>query len=126
MYLKKNSLSQEHTMLTNGLVGATLSLARGESTDITQSIVEAKELLSMSTVERLKLIDQVSKDKSKTERLLGGLKIVATGALDSAQESGRQSDKWQQLTTSTLIAKKLIAQNVSTKLVLTDLVLNIG
>jgi DNA polymerase-3 subunit delta' len=113
---------QSALSVTAGLIGATSSIMSGEEDGYVASLKRAKELLGQKHLERLKSIDQLTKDKQSTLLVLDAFKTIAVAGI---QAKAKNSDLWKNLLRLSSQAEKQLSHNVSTKLVLTNLFLSI-
>jgi replication-associated recombination protein RarA len=127
-YLAKfyDSTKITQTLAFTGLLpGLAVSTLKEESTPISKSVASAKEILSMPTVERLRLADKLSKSRNDAVLMVESLFIVSNAATMNAVENDKPTDKWATLLSSTSTALSQLDKNASTKLVLTNLFLSI-
>jgi hypothetical protein len=127
-YLSKfyDSTKITQTLAFTGLLpGLAVSTLKEESTPISKSVASAKEILSMPTVERLRLADKLSKSRNDAVLMVESLFIVSNAATMNAVENDKPTDKWATLLSSTSTALSQLDKNASTKLVLTNLFLSI-
>lgn len=88
-------------------------------------IALSKQLLGSSTFDRLARIDELSKQKD-VSLLLRALERVCHAALSQAIESNQSTAKrWAERLKAVLEAREYLSKNVQTKLLLTNLMLNL-
>jgi uncharacterized protein (DUF1778 family) len=106
---------------TSGLPALTLRLLNGNGDDAYSSdISSAKEIFGLTALERLKRVDTMSKDKAGAERLMRALLLICKTAVYNTQ-SLESRESWRVRSQHVLHALKLLQKNVSTKLILTQL-----
>lgn len=108
-----------------GLISQLLT-ADSEHHAVSESIRDAKHILSLSKYDRMLLIDTYAKDRYACEALITALKVISTGALKkSLSASGSTVNTWLRIATATFDSEALLRHNPNLKLLLTDLFLNI-
>lgn len=107
------------------LVGLVVSILSKQNTESVQSVLDAKKILGLSTLERLKMVDKLAKDKPRTIPLLEAMKILAEAVIVSSAESGKPINKWATILRSANDGITQLDKNASPKLVLTNLFLSI-
>lgn len=111
--------------LAGSLVGLVSSILAGDKSVLVESIKEAKAILGMTMLERLKVVDKLSKDRFLTEQRINAIKVVAVAVLSSSIKSAKNTDKWASVLQKSSHALDMLEQNASAKLVLTDLLLSL-
>ncbi len=122
----KESIRKAYS-LSGGLAGLLSALLTSESEHpLLQSIEQAKRLFRMSMYERLVQINQLTSDRTEISNLLGACKHIAIAGLRQACERGKHNDieRWYQILTESHRAEERLQLAVSSKLLLTDLFLN--
>lgn len=113
--------------MSSGQVGLmSRILANDGSDDLLGYIEEAKQMLKMSSFERLAFVDQFVRAKKSTRRLLWALAAIANAALhQAAQRADRKTIKhWQELLGQLNELQQQLQANPNQKLLLTNLVLS--
>lgn len=110
-------------VLTNGLVGSILSILQNDEGNITETIPEAKKVLSSTLLDRLKMIDSMSKDKKHVEKLLDVLEKTLYAGFQSAVSQQKNVATWANKLETVAFAQDCFRNNVSTKILLTRLML---
>lgn len=110
---------------TGSLPGLAVSTLSDEASPISKSVASAKDVLSMTTVERLKLADKLSKSKIEAQLMVESLFIVSRAATFNSIQHSKPTGKWSTILSSTNSALEQLDKNASTKLVLTNLFLTI-
>ncbi|HWB39219.1 MAG TPA: AAA family ATPase [Candidatus Saccharimonadales bacterium] len=113
-------IQQSHA-ISGGLPGLMTAMLNDEDHPLHAATELARQLLGQSIYERLCQVDSLAKQRQLLEDTLFILQQMAHVALQSA--SGAQSKKWQQILTASYEAKRSLAANGQTKLVLIDLML---
>lgn len=115
-------------LMSGGLPGLMHAMLEDDTTHpLVQSIDQAKTLLQSDVFTRLTMIDDIAKEK-QLDNLLFALKQTAQAALmANAEHAGREKslEKWTLVLQKTHEAQDLLRSNAQTKLVLTNLFLNI-
>lgn len=112
---------QDVLKLSGNLVGLAIDILEGQNTDFVKSIELAKDFLAQTTLERLKIVDKISKSRDSTNLFLASLKTIAT-AMISAKKEG--SERWVKILHMTNQAESKMLKNTNTKLVLDNLILS--
>ena len=110
--------------LAGALPGLIASILKQENSDIADSISEAKNLLGLTTLERLKLVDKLTKNKEQASSLLEALKTISEAAIQGSVQSGKSTTKWRDILAGANMALLQLEQNASAKLVFTNLFLS--
>ena len=111
-------------MLSNGQVGLMTALLENiDEHALANSITTAKELYGMSPFERLTQVDALSKDKDGLSNLLFACKRICITALEQAAAKAQQKQvqSWHRQLSLVLGAEESLKHNPNTKLLLTDL-----
>jgi len=114
--------------LSMGDAGLFVSLINQQSDhQLTAAIVKAKNLYEKSTFYKLAELDQIVKDKENLPYLMLALKRIAYAGLKqtTATNNAKASAKWLKYLNSVYECEGLLKTNVNTKILLTDLFLNI-
>lgn len=114
--------------LSSGRVGLMAAILSGnESHPLLSSVNEAKTMLSFGKFDRLAGLDKFSKDRDKTQQLVAALGIVSSAALNKAANTSDEAviKRWHKIASLVYDAKSNLAFNPNTKLLLTNLMLNI-
>lgn len=111
--------------LCGPLPGIVTSILNGENSVMVQSIADAKDLLKMPTVDRLKTIDKLTKNKEDVVLRLESLKVISHAALINAADTGKDTTKWANILKGSSTALAQLDVNASPKLVLTNLFLSL-
>lgn len=131
-YFLKKGYSEKQTKyalsLSNGLPGLmTAILESDDKHDLTLQIKEAKKLLSLTMFERLTMVNDLAKRKEELPNLLLAFRRICRAKLIGAAETGQDSElkKWHSKLSYILQIEMLLPNNPQTKLLLTNLLLNI-
>lgn len=89
-----------------------------------KSIAEAKNILSGSEFDRLIKINELAKDKQQSLEIIDSLILIARLAMKSAGKQ-EQTKRWHKILKNADKAKQRIEKNGNTKIILTDLFLNL-
>jgi DNA polymerase III delta prime subunit len=108
--------------ISNGLPGLLSYLIDSDGHYLRQATPIARQVLSSSSYDRLLVVDRVAKDKQLVDGLLTILQQMAEAAL---AQSPKNLARWQKVLELTYLSKQRLARNVQTKLVLTNLMLNL-
>lgn len=112
--------------LANGEMGLLAALLQ-QATDhpLVAAIAEAKSLLTATKYERLVRIDELGKQKEQLQPLINGLQRVITSGLHQAATSNNQvkAKRFYQISQAVMNAQQQLKQNVNSKLVLSNLFL---
>ncbi|MDB5166805.1 MAG: dnaX [Candidatus Saccharibacteria bacterium] len=120
---------QQVTLMTGGLPGLATALLDGDATHPLYAAAEqARQLLRLSTFERLATVDSLAKQKETAIQTVIMLCRMAAAALrQMAQvptpEAGKRVATWQRILTASDQAATQLRQNGQPKLVLTELML---
>ncbi|HSX46580.1 MAG TPA: AAA family ATPase [Patescibacteria group bacterium] len=108
-----------------GLMAAILE-AKGDHA-LVDAIQTAKKLLQMTVFERLQQVDSLGKDKAELQILLEALQRVISSGLKQATAKSNQAQvkRFYNLSRGVQTAQDAFVANTNTKLVLTDLFLNL-
>lgn len=115
-------------LMSDGRIGLMVALLDKETEHpLVAAIDQAKRLLGATNFERLAQVDQLAKDKESLPQLLEALERISHAGLHSASQKQQipQVTHWQKTLKAVLAAQEQIAQHASTKLVLSELMLNI-
>lgn len=114
--------------ISSGLPGL-MSALLGDDTEapLVNYIDKAKQLLGVNGFERLLKSDQFLKEKNDLALLLDALDKVVRALLDNALKSDNKSQiiKWHEVSKNIIEKQNSLRSNPNTKLLLTDLVLNL-
>ena len=92
-----------------------------------ESVASAKQLLQSSTFDRLLLVESVAKDRGQAQALCGALaRIAQAGIKQSADKvDDKRLKQWHKILRETHRAQESLAINANTKLVLSNLLLQL-
>lgn len=112
--------------LTNGQVGLMTALLSGDDGGLAAHVDQAKQLYTVSAFERLAMIDMLAKNKEELPLLLFACKRVCSSALENAiVRKSTQTAAWHNRLKRVVQAEEQLSRSPNTKLLLTDLLLNI-
>jgi DNA polymerase-3 subunit delta' len=114
-------------VLSNGQVGLLTALLQSDGDNtLVQQIDYAKRLYGMSSFDRLAKIDELSKDKDALRELLFACKRICISALEQAALKSQQKavQTWHKQLGLILKTEESLKNNPNTKLLLTDLFIN--
>lgn len=123
---KKNL--EAYYLMSGGSPGLFASLIEKQKDHpLTQAVSEAKKLISSSIFERLTMINDLAKDKTALLSLLDAMQRVLTASFNQSAMQGNKpaAKRLSKAQTSVITAKLDLHRNINTKLVLTNLFLNI-
>lgn len=100
-------------------------LSSDEEHPLVGAIAEAKQLLTTKPYDRLTRVDALSKDKQQLDMLLFGLERVTSSLVKSTLSKPVQARRAHQALQATADAQQSYTARANTKLLLTDLFLNI-
>jgi DNA polymerase III delta prime subunit len=115
-------------MLSNGQVGLFTALLQSKNDNtLVQQIEYAKKIYGMSTFDRLTKVEELSKDKSSLAEFLFACKRICSTALKQAALKGQRKavETWYKQLSLIITTEESLKYNPNTKLLLTDLFLNI-
>jgi replication-associated recombination protein RarA len=112
------------TALCGSLPGAVSDILAGVESSLTANIQLAKQILSSKIVDRLKLVDKLSKDRAAAIELVSTIKTIAAKACSASVASAKPTDKWQLCLQKCIESAKYLESNANAKLVLTNLVIS--
>lgn len=120
--------AQRAFSLSGGDAGLYVSLLQeSDSHPLSAAINSAKNLLTNTPFERLKQIDELTKDKAGISLLLSALKRISTAALRQSilSKDKKLTERWKRTLGEIYMSEIRFAANANSKLLLTDLFLNI-
>lgn len=119
-------IAKSHAV-SNGQIGLTISLLTNADDPLTTQIQQAKQIYTMSLYERLALVDELSKKKETIPGLLYACKRICSSALEQAAKKDQEASmkSWTSRLQHVLTAEESLRSNPNSKLLLTDLLLNI-
>ena len=110
-------------LISDGLNGLMDVLLTDKDNPISQAADQARKLLTSSSLDRLKLINDLSKNKAEIKNIMFIIKQMAK--IGIASNDHKSSIKWQGILSATLDSEKKLSANVQTKLLLTDYMLSL-
>lgn len=110
--------------ISQGQVGLMSDLLNKKSTELTDSISLAKEILREGSSQRLERVDNLAKDKNKVRLLLDAILRIAHAGLVSAPND-KLSKQWHKIQTQTINSVDRMEHNPNIKLLLDNLFLSI-
>lgn len=120
---------QSAYLMSGGLPGLMHALLHeSEDHPLTKAVTQARNLLRVSTFERLAIVDSLSKQKQESMRLLFVLQQMAHVAVtqSAAKGANNQSIKqWQRILSAAYDAENGLRSAAQPKLVLTNLMLSL-
>jgi len=129
-FAKDHSVAQitQAYFLSGGLPGLMTALLAGdESHPLLQSVTQAKQVLQQSLFERLITVEAVSKDKASAVLFCEALGRIAEAGIGqaSAKHDDKRLRQWHKIRKETYEAQEAFTANANTKLVLTNLLLQL-
>lgn len=114
-------------LLSGGLPGLIQAIIDDSKHPLVTALASVRELLGTNTYGRLLKVNQLSSEKSDVKPLLDILIRTAKVSIDQAalKENIKSIDNWTKILSSAVKAKEALNKNANTKLVLTDLFLNL-
>jgi replication-associated recombination protein RarA len=113
-------------MMSGGLIGLLHALLRNEDHSLVNEIKRAKEILAAPAYSRLIRVDELAKQKESLPSFLQACKLICTTALEQAAQKGTaQTKRWHHSLDAVYQAEAALPRNPNTKLLLTDLFLNL-
>jgi hypothetical protein len=99
-----------------------------ESHELVAAVGTAKKLLGMNLADRLASVDGFAKDKTAIAGLLSALSRIAQTALEQSALNGKHEHvvRWHRIATKVNQAAQDFSRNANSKLLLTDLMLNLS
>ena len=125
------SADQVHNayLMSGGLPGLLYALLHNrDDHPLKQAVEQARSILGASTFERLTMIDSLAKQKTECLRVLFVLQQMAHAAITQAAEKKAASQtvkQWHRVLTAAYGAKSALLENTQSKLVLTNLMLQL-
>ena len=110
-------------LISDGLNGLMDILLTDKDNPISQAADQARKLLTSSSLDRLKLINDLSKNKAEIKNIMFIIKQMAK--IGVASDDHKSSIKWQGILSATLDSEKKLSANVQTKLLLIDYMLSL-
>jgi DNA polymerase-3 subunit delta' len=119
--------------MSGGLPGLMSALLAGDDEHpLAKSVQQARELLRVSTFERLAMVDALAKQRPECARLLFVLQQMAHAALEQTAEKdtdqatqARSLARWQHVLSAAYRAETSLLANAQPKLLLTNLMLSL-
>lgn len=112
--------------LADGWPGMATALLSSESSERLNAAVEsAKQLVGGTELERLRKIDQLSKNKQDLPLILFGLERILHSGLHAARRKGNSTEAWLEKLSAVEEAQTALRLNVGTRLILTRLLLSL-
>jgi DNA polymerase-3 subunit delta' len=115
-------------LLSTGNIGLMHAiLADNTEHPLVVQIDKAKQLLGMKVFERLTMVDELTKQKENLAGLLTALKRISKTALDQSSAKGQRdvASRWLERLTAIHEAEAGLQRSANTKLLLTNLFLNL-
>jgi DNA polymerase-3 subunit delta' len=123
-----SDMIERSVRISSGLPGLAVALLSEQSEhQLVAAISLAKKVLQADTFERLIMIDDIVKNK-QVDNLLSALSFTAQAALEvsaAKDANAKVLRKWADIQKFTLQAREQAAQNAQSKLLLTNLFLNL-
>jgi len=121
----QSEIAKNYT-LTNGQMGLMSALLSGENEELAAFVEQAKQLYTTPVFERLAQVDTLSKNREDLPKLLYACKRICSSALEgSVRKSPAKAKAWHARLKRVVEAEESLSNNPNTKLLLTDLLLNI-
>lgn len=95
-----------------------------KESEFEKSVSEAKDILSNSEFDRMVKINEMAKDKQVSSEIIDSLILIARSAMKTATKP-EQAKRWHKILKNADKAKQRAAKNGNTKIILTDLFLNL-
>lgn len=115
-------------LMSGGQAGLFMSLINGNKEHpLIQAVTDAKTIISSTVYERLVKITDLSKEKDKLDYLLDGMQRVLSASFNQAAKQDNQNlaKRLAKARKLVLEAQESLTANANTKLVLTNLFLNL-
>jgi hypothetical protein len=114
-------------LMSGGLVGLMNVFLDEEDSSALSVVEDAKQLLRSSQFERLNKIDTIYKDKAHCQMLVKMLIQIGQSGLETTadRKDERSMIRWQRVINACYRAELAFSNNAQSKLVLTDLMLNL-
>lgn len=126
---KDPEAARQAYFLSGGLPGLLTALL-GSDTEhpLLAHVATAKELLQKQTFDRLAIVDALSKQKDAAYGVLSALERIAGAGLQgaTAKRDPARITQWHSIRKQTLAAREALGRSANTKLVLTNLLLNLS
>lgn len=105
-------------LMTNGSAGLIKELLTDREHPYSANIAAAKTLIGQSSYERLIRMDEMTKDKQKTDELLAGVLIILESVLSNSAAQGKSIKSVLPKIEATIAARTALRKNYNTKLTL--------
>lgn len=125
---KSAEIQRQSWFLSDGLPGLLQALLYEADHPLLESIDQAKTVLQKQTFERLTMVDGLSKQKDAVVGMVEALERIAQAGLTgaAAKQDTTRIKQWHHVRKLSLQAQKALHQSANTKLVLTNLFLNLN
>lgn len=100
------------------------NILQNNGSEVENDIDYAKQILTKYEYDRLTRVNELSKDKEKSQLIIECLILISRSAMKSAKQP-EQSKRWHKVLKNTEVAKQRMSKNGNTKIILTDLFLNL-
>jgi DNA polymerase-3 subunit delta' len=112
-------------LASSNRIGETFNILSGDNGRI-DSLKRCKNILSMSKMEKLVLINNIYKDRSEVSGIINDLLTISRASLENASKNHSGSSmSWSNIVNELLTAKNALNKKANAKLVLTKLFLEI-
>lgn len=118
--MKSAFSNEEIVRIASGLPGLAVSMQSTKDHPLVKAIAQAKEILGMSVYDRLLQVNDLSRDKDATIALLQGLILICRAAMRKTNAL-----RWHKALKATLAADSALQKNANSKLVLTNLMVQL-
>ena len=110
-------------LVSGGLPGLAAAILGESDHPLLTATEKARQLLQVSTFERLAMVDELARDKQLSLDILFILQQMAHLSLQSA--SGEAANRWRNILSASYEAQELLLQSAQPKLALTNLMLHL-
>lgn len=114
-------------MMSGGRAGLMHALLTADDHELANAIQQAKRIVGQPKFERLAQVDELAKQKETLPVFLQALKLIFAAALEQsiAKQDRKKADHWHRSLQAVYDAETALPANPNTKLLLTDLLLNL-
>lgn len=112
-------------LLCGGSMARALSLLQPDSEGSTSELALVRSVLAADQFTRLTLIDSELKDKQRAREFVRTVSAVASSSMNRPAQEEKVVLRWQKVLSAAYTAEQALGKNANTKLVLTELMLNL-
>lgn len=112
-------------LLAGGSMARALTLLQPDSEGSTSELDLVRSVLAADQFMRLTLIDSELKDKQRAREFVRTVSAVASSSMNRPTQEEKTVLRWQKVLAASYTAEQALGRNANTKLVLTELMLNL-